>query len=71
MDELLRAKALSACYETPHCPVIGKIARYALERTRGVHPRFVRDGYHDVPMLDEFDVPKFEPTDLTRELFAR
>lgn len=36
MDELLRAKSLSTCYETPQCPIVGVLARKALELTRHV-----------------------------------
>jgi hypothetical protein len=69
MDELLRAKALSACYETPNCPVVGAFARKALELTEGVVPRWVDDGYHKRPP-DEWRVPEFGPTEATRQLFA-
>lgn len=67
MDELLRAKALSAVYETPQCPIIGAMARYALQKTKGVVPRFVDDGYH-VPR-DVKNVPHFMPSSDTRLLF--
>jgi hypothetical protein len=70
MDELLRAKALSSVYETPHCPIIGALARAALRRTRHVNPRWVEDGYHNhdrVPR-DESALPRFAPTADTREL---
>lgn len=70
MGELLRAKGLSACYETPHCPVVGVLARRALAMTRGFRPRFVEDGYHRIP-TDETNIPDFQPTIETRELFAR
>jgi len=70
MDELLRAKALSAVYETPQCPIIGAFARYALSVTKHVHPRFVDDGFHCVPP-DQLRVPEFHPSDDTRELFFR
>jgi len=69
MDELLRAKALSTCYETPQCPIVGAMARYALKCTEHVHPRFVRDGYHEV-LPDVINVPEFCPAVDTRELFA-
>lgn len=68
MDELLRAKALSAVYETPQCPILGALARRALEGTRHVNPRFVADGFHTLP--DEVAVPKFCPSLDTRQLFA-
>lgn len=67
MDQLLRAKALSAAYETPNCPIVGVIARRALQKTRGVTPRFVDDGYHRPH--DEFEVPIFNPSSDTRLLF--
>jgi len=67
MDELLRAKALSTIYETPQCPIIGAMARYALSKTRHVRPRFVNDGYHVAP--DEFSLPNYAPSSDTRELF--
>jgi hypothetical protein len=65
--ELLRAKALSAAWETPHCPIIRAVADRALYLTRGVVPRFVDDGYHHLP---EHDAPIFAPTDATRAFFA-
>lgn len=73
MNELLRAKCLSGCYETPHCPVIGVLYREGLRRTRGSIPRFERDGYHDMGVVptDESKVPEFAPTPSTRELFAQ
>jgi hypothetical protein len=67
---LLRAKSLSAAYETPSCPIIGAFARRGLELTRGVRPHFVSDGYHNAPP-DEFNIPDFAPTDKVRVLFAR
>lgn len=69
MDELLRAKALSAVYETPHCPIVGAIARYALKMTPHANPRFIDDGYHVPP--DMVDIPDFNPAADTRDLFAR
>jgi len=68
MWQLLRAKALSAAYETPQCPIVGVMAREALRRTVGVQARFVRDGYHEE--VAEFEVPEFAPTNSTRQLFA-
>lgn len=70
MDELLRAKALSTVYETPQCPIVGVFARYALQQTKGVTPRFVDDGYHRVPR-DERHLPDFCPSADTRLLFER
>lgn len=68
MDQLLRAKSLSAIYETPQCPVIGALARLGLRLTRGVVPRFVNDGYHFCPS-DEIPIPAYEPSIDTRQLF--
>lgn len=69
MDELLRAKALSAVYESPSCPIVGAIARYALAHTRHVRPRFEYDGYHSCPS-DEVTVIDFAPSDSARKLFS-
>lgn len=69
MQELLRGKALSCCYETGQCPVVGAIARYALRQTRGVRPRFVDDGYHVPP--DEFVLETYNPSADTRQLFSQ
>lgn len=73
MKQLLRAKALSALYETPACPIISAVARRTLHDTRGVAPRFVSDWYHDrlgVPR-DERALPSCEITRMDRELFHR
>lgn len=67
---LLRAKALSAIYELPQCPIIGAASRLALELTRGVCPRFVSDGYHEFPR-DEIKIPEFRPDPRTRALFEQ
>jgi hypothetical protein len=70
MDELQRAKALSAAYETPSCPIVSIAARRALKETLGVQPRFVLDTYkaHACPK-DERGIPPFAPTVATRLLF--
>lgn len=68
-DQLLRAKALSACHETPSCPVVGALARRALQETKGVTPRWVYDGYHQLVPTDEKTIPPFSPTLGTRLLF--
>lgn len=47
--ELLRAKALSAIYETPGCPIITALAVAALSFTNGHNRRFKFDGYHEIP----------------------
>jgi len=70
MDELARAKALSACYETPQCPIIGAMARRVLKETSGAAVRFVYDGYHQVPN-DSMHVPDFEPSPEARLLFEK
>jgi len=67
MSQLLRAKALSAQYELPNCPVLRVIADRALQLTTGVEPRFVLDGYHTAPVRPP---PEFSPTPATRELFS-
>lgn len=67
---LLRAKALSAAWEMPHCPVIRAIADRALFLTREFSPKFIKDGYHQIPPSD-LKLPTFAPTATTRLLFER
>lgn len=67
MNELLRAKALSAIYETPQCPIVGVLARRALKLTEGFNPRFVEDGYHKTVIYAK--TPEFNPSHDTRVLF--
>lgn len=71
MNELLRAKSLSAVYETPQCPIVGALSRRGLALTRGVTPRFIRDGYHDVIADHASKFPRFSPSPDTRQLFAK
>jgi len=56
MLQLLRAKALSTLFETPGCPIVSIMAKFALDRTVGVVPRFVDDGQHKCPS-DTVNVP--------------
>lgn len=69
MDELARAKALSAAYESPHCPIIRAMADRVLFETKHVSPRFVYDGYHQSCPRDEKGLPPCQTTDSSRELF--
>lgn len=69
MEELLKAKSLSAIYETPQCPIVGALARYGLSKTEQRKARFVEDGYHTID--SEFKIPQFAPAADTREAFAR
>lgn len=69
MYGLLRAKAMSALYETPSCPIIGVLARRAYDLTAEHDPIFVDDGYHKPVFVDH--APKFDPTPATRELFFK
>jgi hypothetical protein len=72
MKGLLRAKAMSAVYETPQCPIVGVMARIALEKTRGVPMRLTTDWYHrEFLPKDEIPIPKFCPSTSTRDLFAQ
>jgi len=68
-DELARAKALSALAEAPQCPITSVMARRVEFETRGVTPRWVDDGFHTIPR-DIKTVPKFAPSEDTRELFS-
>jgi len=69
MDELLKAKALSLAYEAPQCPIVGVLARCALERTARYTPRYVADGYHSQPPV--FALDDFHPSVEARQLFSR
>jgi hypothetical protein len=68
-NKLLRAKALSAVFELPNCPIISPIARWALARTRGYKALFINDGYHNMPH-DELKICPYEPTMQVRTAFA-
>jgi len=67
--ELMRAKALSMCYEVPNCPILGAVARRLVELSDGFEAHFVEDGYHHRPPT-ELHVPEFDPNDNVRRLFA-
>lgn len=69
MLELLLAKALSALYETPHCPIVSHIAYYAFQKTKHLNPRFIQDGYHN--QIPEFLVRPPQPSATTRLLMQR
>jgi len=74
MNQLLRAGALSACYETPQCPIISVIAREALRRTRGVRieeriRHLDQFAFHEVPS-DETPIQEFDPSPSTRHCFS-
>lgn len=71
LKSLLRAKALSAVYETPQCPIVRSYAQWALKHTRGCVPKFVEDGYHDTSAIprDEKSLSDFNPSDRVRERF--
>lgn len=68
MDQLARAKALSALAENPQCPIIGAIARRVEKDTRGVTPRFVDDGYHTPALVAS--VGAFAPSASSRQLIS-
>lgn len=70
--ELLRAKALSACYESPNCPIIGAIARRALQVTQGYKARWDTDwkGNRRRMAIEKMPrVPAFSPSPRTRQVF--
>jgi len=68
MDGLLRSKALSLAYELPQCPVIGQLARTALELTTGCDIREEQGLFRKRP--DSFDIKPFSPTEDARVLVA-
>lgn len=69
MDELLKSKALSLAYELPQCPIVGQLARTALELTAGITANHKEENWHKVP--ESFKIQEFTPAPATRELFAR
>jgi len=74
--KLLRAKALSLCYELPHCPILRPLADWALRETAGSVAVFddawvvkaLRDT-GDFEKMKKNDVPVFAPTEGTRSKF--
>jgi hypothetical protein len=69
MMGLLRAKALSALYETPSCPIVSAVAARALALTAGAEPRWEWDGYRSP--LPKGLIPRASGiTAESRELFA-
>lgn len=71
MLQLLRAKALSAIYETPQCPIVRPMADYALQITEGYKPRFEYDGFHEWRKIESEKIQPYDPSPETRVLFAR
>lgn len=67
MEELLKAKALSAIYECPQCPILGVLSRVALAKVANRVARFEKDEYHVIPVLKE--IPEYCPSASTRLLF--
>lgn len=70
MLELLKAKSLSALYETPACPLVSAAAQRCLITTKDSKARFTPDGYHVIPS------PDWRPEDVvikndTRVLFEQ
>ena len=70
MKELLKAKALSALFECPHCPIVSPLARYGLGKVMTSKARHVYDGYHE-KTPDDFEIPQFAPTTSTRVAFEK
>jgi hypothetical protein len=68
IDELLRAKALSLAYELPQCPILGMLARVALDLTDGCAAR-AEQTYRPVP--ESFLITAFSPSEAAREMMAR
>lgn len=69
MDGLLKAKAMSALTETPHCPIVSVLAQHALDLTIISKALFVEDGYHI--HNSSFSSIPFNPSPETREYFAK
>lgn len=67
--QLALAKALSALYETPGCPIVAAAAEHVYESTRGVEARFIDGAYRTVPK--DYAPPRVNVTAETRDLFSR
>ncbi len=69
MKMLLKAKAMSAICTTPHCPIVGVMAREALKFTKNVHALFDESEYR---AFDKSNLKvAFAPTHETRLLFEQ
>lgn len=66
---LLRAKALSLTHEAPQCPIVGKLARAALDFTQGYEPRWT-DTWKQ-KMWEDLPLGVYCPSDAARDEFAR
>lgn len=72
MDSLLRSKALSLAYELPQCPIVGVLARVALQLTEGVDLTHKVDLWgRDWEKITNTPVQDFAPSTQTRDLMAR
>lgn len=72
MDELLRCKAMSLAYEVPQCPIIGQLARTALDLTRDVIVKHHEDKWGlDWNVVQKNKVQPFKPAHDTRLLFEQ
>lgn len=70
MDELLRAKAISLCYELPQCPIVGVLGRVAMGLTEGLSARFEPDSWKKIPADFQGPTGEFNPSKDARETFA-
>lgn len=70
MMGLLKAKCLSACFETPQCPIVGAVARYCFAKCAKYEAVWVNDHYHEEVPKD-FKIPDFQPSHEARLLFER
>jgi len=69
MWSLLKSKALSLAYEMPQCPILGALARAALNITREVEMTHEEVHYREIPR--EFAIEEFRPSQECRAFFAR
>jgi len=70
--ELLRGKALSALYETPHCPIVAPLASHVLNELTNINVTALRVEDRWKPLPPASFVPvAFAPTEDTRLLFQK
>lgn len=66
MDQLLKAKSLSLCYELPQAPIVGQLARVSLSLVKQVEPRFEQGEWRLPPLDYTGPTDEFAPSEEAR-----
>lgn len=68
---LLRAKALSALYQYPGCPLIKSCAHFILRQTNNMFPNFTYENAYDIHLVNEVKAAiKMRKTNTSPEILA-